>query len=254
MKSVKDTLQCIGVDTNRSVSVLGDLFGFFLRRVPTDPDPSVTASVSVQAQLRALAGRHIHLNMITVGFDTLSTTDQQTADAKVDYAVYRTRNILAPASLGVGRVEHYRISAADSNGRDDLGSESEADDLSDEWSVPNDGIDVFLVRNISDTDFVGNSPRPGDCDKGDKDDGLIGGEINRAFEAFSRTVAHEIGHFLNLPHNHGDNCPTTTAGQNNLMAQTRCVLSTRNSVLLTTSQGNTMRDRCQVRDGCEEVG
>jgi hypothetical protein len=83
---------------------------------------------------------------------------------------------------------------------------------------------------------------------------LVGGEINRAFEAFSRTVAHEIGHFLNLPHNHGDNCPTTTAGQNNLMAQTRCVLSTRNSVLLTTSQGNTMRGRCQVRDGCEEVG
>src|SRR5262249_31994663 len=145
--------------------------------------------------------------------------------------------------------EHYRITAAESNGRDDLGSESEADDLENEWSVPNDGIDVFLVRNISD-DFVGISPRPGDCGKGGKDDGLIGGEINRGFEAFSRTMAHEIGHFLDLPHNHGDdNCPSTTAGQNNLMAQTRCAISERDSVLLTTSQGNTMRGRCQVRNG-----
>ena len=250
MKSVKATLNCIGVNTNRESSVLGDLFGFFQRRVPTDPEPTVTASVSVQAQLRALAGRHVHLNMITVGFDTLSAAAQQTAADKVDYAVYRTRNIYAQVNLGVGRVEHFAISAAASNGRDDLGSESEADDLSDEWSVPNDGIDVFLVRNISDPDFVGISPVPGDCDKGDDADGLIGGEINRAFEPFSRTVAHEIGHFLNLPHNHGDECPTTIAGQNNLMAQTRCALSARNSVLLTGPQGNTMRGRCQVRDGC----
>lgn len=248
MKSVKDTLNCIGVDTNQDLSVLGHLFGFFERRVP--PDPSDTASVSVLAQLQALAGSHVHLNMIIVGFDTLSASDQQTASDKVDYSVYRTRNIFAQVGLGVGRVEHFAISAAESNGRDDLGSEGEADDLSDEWSVPNNGIDIFLVRNISDSDFIGISPRPGDCDKGDKDDGLIGGEINLGFESFSRTVAHEVGHFLDLSHNHGDDCPTTTSGQNNLMAQCRCALSSRNSVQLTSSQGSTMRGRCQVSDGC----
>jgi hypothetical protein len=249
MNSVKDILNRIGINTNRDVSVLADLFGFFQRRVPTDPNPMVTASVSVQAQLRAIAGRHIHLNMITVGFDTLSAADQQIAADKVDFAIFRTRNIFAQVNLGVGRVEHWEISAADSNGHDDLGSESEADDLSDRWSVPNDGIDVAIVRNISDPDFVGISPQPGDCDKGGKDDGLVGGEINRGFEAFSRSLAHEIGHFLNLSHNHGDTCPSTTEGQNNLMAQTRCAISVRNSVQLTTSQGNTMRGRCQVRDG-----
>jgi hypothetical protein len=34
------------------------------------------------------------------------------------------------------------------------------------------------------------------------------------------------------------------------MAQTRCALSTRDSVLLTSGQGSTVRGRCQVRAGC----
>ena len=34
MKSVKTTLNCIGVNTNRNISVLGDLFGFLQHRVP----------------------------------------------------------------------------------------------------------------------------------------------------------------------------------------------------------------------------
>jgi hypothetical protein len=250
VKSVRAALSCIGVSSAGNVSVLGDLFGFFLRRVPTDPDTSVRASVSLTSHLRALSGKHLNVNLISVGLDTLSSGDQQTALQKIDYGVYRTRNIYQAVNLGLGRVQHYEILAGDSDGRDDLGSESEADDLSDEWSVGNDGIDVFLVRNISDTDFVGISPRPGDCDKGGKDDGLVGGEVNRGSEAFSRTLAHEVGHFLNLPHNHEDDCPTTTAGQNNLMAQTRCAISTRNSVLLTSAQGSTVRGRCQVKDGC----
>ncbi len=250
MKSVRAGLSCIGISGNGERSVLRDLFGFWRGAVPADPDTSVTASVSVTQHLRGLAGRHVHLNVITVGFDALSSAGQDLADRKIDYAIYRTRNIFASAGLGVGRVGHYVITTAEANGRDDLGSESEADDLSDEWSVPNDGLDCFVVRNISDSDFVGISPRPGDCDKGGKDDGLVAGEIGRGFEAFSRTFAHEIGHFLNLPHNHGDNCPTSTAGQNNLMAQTRCAISTRDSVLLTSSQASTMRGRCQARSGC----
>jgi hypothetical protein len=250
MARVKDILNCIGVSTSGSVSILGNMFGFSRARVPPDPDTTVTAQVSVLQLVRDLQGQHLHLNVIRVGFDTLSASDQTTAFQKLDYAIYRIRNIYRPIRLGVGRVEHYFIDAADSNGRDDLGSEDEADELSDEWTVPNDAIDVFVVRNISDSDFVGISPVGGSCDKDSKDDGLIGGEINRNFEPFSRTFAHEVGHFLDLEHNHGDDCPSSTAGQNNLMAQTRCAISVRDSVLLTGSQGSTMRDHCSVRSGC----
>jgi len=248
MASVKSIMNCIGVSTSGNVSVLQGLFGFIRARVPTDPDTSVTAQVSLLQKIRGVQGDHIHLNVIQVGFDMV--TDLDDAREKLDYANYRTHNIYRQVSLGVGRVEHYEILSTDAGGADDLGSEGEADELSDDWSVNNDGIDVFVVRNISDSDFVGISPVGGDCDKPAKDDGLIGGEIGRAYEAFSRTFAHEVGHFLDLSHNHGDNCPSSTAGQNNLMAQTRCAISTRTSVLLTGNQGSDMRDHCSVRGGC----
>ena len=119
------------------------------------------------------------------------------------------------------------------------------------------------MRNISDPDFVGRADAiPGSCDKSSKDDGLVAGAINRGggltmgLDAFSRTFAHEIGHLMGLSHNHGGrpDCPSTTNGCNNLMAQTRCATScgggTRAAVLLTSGQGSTMRGHCSVRSGC----
>ena len=248
MANVKSLLNCMGVSTAGDVSVLRGFFGFIRARVPTDPDTTVTAQVSMLQHVQGLQDDHVHLNVIQVGFDLLADLDG--AWEKLDYATYRTRNIYRLVGMGVGRVEHYEIVSADAGGADDLGSESEADDLSDDWSVHNGGIDVFVVRNISDSDFVGISPVGGDCDKPSKDDGLIGGEIGRGYEGFSRTFAHEVGHFLKLSHNHGSNCPTSTGGQNNLMAQTRCAISTRTSVLLTGTQGNKMKTHCSVKGGC----
>ena len=226
------------------------MLGFWRGTPPTDPDTAAPVVVSLAQAFDGLSRGHVNLNLVEVGLDTLSASDLAAADDKVDYAVHRTRQIYATRQLGLGRVQYFWITASGSNGRDDLGSESEADSLSDEWSVGNDGVDMFLVRNISDT-FFGISPVPGDCDKGDKDDGLIGGEIGRDPEGFSRTVAHELGHFLNLSHNHGaGTCPTVVSAQENLMAQTGCCVSTRTSVLLTPSQGSTIRGRCQVRGAC----
>jgi hypothetical protein len=137
------------------VSLLFDYFGFARGKVPEDPDTSVTAQVSVLDQAARVDGHHFHLNVIRVGFDTLAATDFADGLMKLDYAVYRCRRIFASQGLGIGRVQHYEIATADANGRDDLGTETEADDLSDEWSVDNDGIDAFVVRNISDPDYVG---------------------------------------------------------------------------------------------------
>lgn len=248
--SLRSLADCIGLDRNGRISVLGDFFGFIRNRVPTDPDTTVTASVSLSQQFARLKGKHIHLNVIKVGLDTLSSADEADALHKIDYAIYRIRNIYRSINLGVGRIKHFFISNADANGRADISSEDEAEALWDEWTVPGSAIDVFMVRNIS-ADFVGLSPVDGNCKKNGKDDGLIGGEVNRSFERVARTFAHEVGHFLGRPHNHGDgDCPASTAGRNNLMAQTGCVISVRDSVLLTNGQGSDMRDHCSVRNGC----
>ena len=268
MASIRELLDCIGVERSGSLSVLRDLFGFSRGRVPQDPGGTAIPSVSLLSQVRALQGRYVNLNLIRVGWDGISgATNQQNAREKLDFGVFRTRIILAQRNLGVGRVLYWRIDTADADGADDLGSSGEADDLSDDWGVANDGIDVFIVRNISasgNDSFLGISPVKGDCDKGGKDDGLVGGAINRggfgvsagAWDGFARTMAHEICHFLGLKHNHGGrpNCPGTTAGCNNLMAQTRCANScgggVRAAILLTGSQGSTIRGHCSVQPGC----
>jgi hypothetical protein len=240
------------------VSILADLFGFIRRRVPTDPVPTVTAQVSLLSLVQGVKKDHVHLNVIQVGFDALAAVGGvDTALAKVDYAIYRIRTIYAQAGLGVGRIQHWTIPAADAEGLDDLGSEGDADDLIAAWSAPNNGIDAFVVRNISDPDFVGKaSDIPGECDKEAKDDGVVAGEVSRDFDDFARTFAHEIGHHLGLEHNHDDDpdCPGDAAGCNNLMAQSRCATScgggTRMAVLLTGGDGATMKSHCSVQAGC----
>ena len=47
MRTVKSIVNCVGVDTTGTVSVLFHLFGFSRQRVPADPEPTVTAQVSL---------------------------------------------------------------------------------------------------------------------------------------------------------------------------------------------------------------
>lgn len=246
MASVKSILNCIGVDTSGTVSILGNMFGFIRQRVPADPCSTARAQVSLLNQIKSLQGKHIHLNIIRVGIDNFTSGEID----KIEYAIYKARNIYNTRNLGIGRIEHYNVTSSEAGGKDDIGSEDEAEDLTHDWTVPNNALDVFMVDNIS-ADFVGISPVNGPCDKNDKDmNGVIGGEVNRSAEGVARTFAHEIGHYLGLKHNHGDDCPTTASGRANLMAQTRCADSVCDSVLMNSSQGNTIRGHCFVKSGC----
>jgi hypothetical protein len=248
MNSFRQHAACVGASGN--FSVMRNVLGFVRGRLPPHPDGAGnTVSVSMRAQINAVAGRHVHLNVIRVGFDALSAADQTAALERIDWAILRTRQIYAPVSLGVGRVLHWFITRAEADGADDIGSEDEAEELWDDWTVQNNGLDVFMVRTIS-ADFIGLSPVGGACGKDDKDDGLVGGRIDRESDGVARTFAHEIGHYLGLSHTHGADCPTSNAARNRLMSQTRCALSNRNSVNLTSGEGSTMRGHCTVRPGC----
>jgi reprolysin-like metallo-peptidase family M12B len=246
--SLRAFANCIGI--TGPFSVLGDFFGFRERRLPTDPTGK-RVEVSLIQQINSLRGRHFDLNIIKVGSDQFTASDHN----EIDYSIFKLRNVYRPANLGVGRIRHWVISTADANGLDSPTTVGDLDDLTAAWTVPNTAIDLFIPHNMNVASnsgvVLGKSAIKGPCDKDDATADMTGSTAGLwGSEQTARTIAHELGHYLGLQHNHMNQCPTTTAGKNNLMAQSRCALSTRNSTLLTSSQGTDMRGHCSTRGGC----
>jgi len=237
---------CIGV--TGPFSVLGDFFGFARRRLPPDPT-GVRVEVSLKEQVARLRGAHLHLNVIAVGSDQFTDADYQ----EIDYSIFKLRNVYRPVNVGVGRIKHWVISTADADGLDSPTTEGQLEDLTRAWTVRNDGVDLFVPHNMAIPSnggmILGKSAVGGPCDKDAK--GFSGATCGLwGSEQTARTFAHELGHYIGLSHNHGADCPTGTTARNNLMAQSRCAVSTRGSVLLTATQGNTMDDHCSIKSGC----
>ncbi|MFN0102251.1 MAG: matrixin family metalloprotease [Bryobacteraceae bacterium] len=204
-----------------------------------DISPIVTAQVSVLSQVRAVQGKHFHLNIIRVGKDNFPDA----AFVNEDYALYIARQIYATVNLGIGRVEHYYVLTADADGKDDIGSKKESKQLTQDWTVPNDGIDAFIVQNIS-AGFGGRSPIDGTCDKDANkgDSGPLAGESGQSAAKAARALPHEIGHYLGLSH---------TTNPTNLMTPVSVAgVTLTGSLQLTSNQGQIVRGHCFVRDGC----
>jgi hypothetical protein len=220
MDSLKSVAACIGITGGFSVS--RDFFGF-LRGAPTD--------VSVLTQVRRLQGRHVHMNFIKVGSDQFTSNDE----AEMDSALQFTRDNYAQVNLGVGRIEHYFISTAEARGAENIDNDSEAENLTNEWTVPNSALDIFWVLTYAGS-TIGYSRVDGPCDKDAK--GMDGSVV--ALEGTANTtgfvLAHEAGHYLGLSH---------TSDGSNLMFG-----SVPNGGNLTAGQGSNVRDHCFVKPAC----
>jgi hypothetical protein len=171
------------------------------------------------------------MNFIQVGSDQFTEADF----VEMDSALQATRNLYAAANLGVGRIEHYAITTAEADGADNIGSDSEAEDLTNDWTVPNSALDIFFVLTYA-TSTIGLSRVDGPCDKDAK--GMDGSVV--AIEGDTNTtgfvLAHEAGHYLGLGH---------SSDGNNLMFGT-----VPNGGAITSGQGSNMRDHCFTRSGC----
>lgn len=215
--SLRNAAAKIGLSGN--FSVVHDFFGCLTE----------SSSLSVMTQTdRITSFRRVDMNMIRVGAEQFTFADFQ----EIDAAVQNTRTMYAQVSLAVGRVLHWQISNAEANGYDNIDSDDEASDLTDDWTVPNDALDIFLVLTYAGS-TIGLSAVDGSCNKDAK--GMDGSVV--AIEGSANTtgfvLAHEAGHYLGLPH---------VNDSTNLMNPT-----VPNGGSLTSGQGSNMRDHCFVK-------
>jgi len=170
----------------------------------------------------------ISINIIRVGSDQFTSTDE----AAIASAITFTRTTFATIGLTLDRVEHFVIATDAAAGRDVIDDDGEAETLTDEWTVPNNAIDVFAVKFYA-TSTAGLSPVGGPCDKNAK--GMDGAVVEMIGSPnFEQVLAHELGHYLGLAH---DGDPA------NLMFP-----SVPNGGQLTAGQGFIMSCHCFVED------
>ncbi len=134
----------------------------------------------------------LDVNVILVGSDNFTAAHRVQTDDSIAIA----RSIFAKVGLDLSVVGRFRI--PDAGGYETIDSASEAADLTSDWTVPNDALDLFVVRVMTDAD--GRSPVNGPCDKDEK--GSTGSvvSLNGSTSNSGNTFAHEIGHYLGLNH------------------------------------------------------
>jgi hypothetical protein len=149
MRSVREIADCIGLKGD--FQVVRDFFGYKM---------GPPGEISLFRQLKVMMHYNINVNIIRVGSDLFTGDD----DREIDEAVAFLRDTFASIDLGVGRVRHFGIPVADARGRQHIADEREAEDLTHEWTVSNDAMDVFIVRTFAGSS-LGAAPRRGPFNK-----------------------------------------------------------------------------------------
>lgn len=201
-------------------------------------------TLSVRRHLELIRGTAFNLSIFLVAHEPDFSGQFTPADTRrMQAAIDVMRELYAQVSVGVRKLYWRYIPTAEAGGYSVVDG-SEATDLTEDFSGPNDGIDVFFVTTV--TDAGGWSKTNGSCDKDTK------GERTGAVLELKNTdfftgvlLAHEVGHYLGLPH---ANDITNVMGDDSDGDGIGSINS--GSVNLTVSQGNTMASHCSIRPNC----
>jgi Metallo-peptidase family M12B Reprolysin-like len=225
---------CLSVEG--TLSVRRDIFGYIWG--PMD------RTLSVKNHLELIRGTAFNLSIFLVGHEPDFSGEFSQDDARrMQAAIDGMRELYAQVDLGVRRLYWRYIPTAEAGGYTVVDA-SEATDLTEDFSGPNDGIDVFFVTTV--TDAGGWSKTNGSCDKntqGERTGAVL--ELKNTDSFTGILLAHEVGHYLGLSHANditnvmGDDADGNGIGSINS-----------SSVNLTTSQGDTMKSHCSIKPPC----
>lgn len=181
---------------------------------------------------------HFDLNVIVVGADKFTPVQNQ----QVNDSILVMKSIYAPLGPIVGTVTRFTISTADSRGLHNMANDADAEKLADLFSVPNEAIDLFVV--VAWVLHDGLSPLAGKCPK------LTRKNLRSPVVALNGTAAnsgnsfaHEIGHFLGLPHAEDDSTLVAAA----LVASNFMRHDSGANTSMTQAQSDKMRTHCTIR-------
>lgn len=182
---------------------------------------------------------HFDVNVILVGADKFTPAQHQ----QVNDSIQVMTSIYAPLGPTVGILSKFAISTANSRGLHIVIDAADAEKLADLFSVKtNEAIDLFVVANLVLAD--GWSPRPGKCPKlirkGMRSPVV---SLNGTAANSGNTLAHEVGHFLGLPHAEDD--PSLVGPS--LVASNFMRHDSGTNTSMTQAQSDRMRSHCTVR-------
>ncbi len=238
LKSV--SASCLGVTP--SLSVKRDVYGYIWG--PIDRE------LSLRSHLQLIKDDAFNLCIFLVGHEPgFAGWWSQTEAQSMQIAIDVMRSLYAQTGVGVRRLFWRYIDTDEAAGYWSVDA-GEATDLTEDFTGPNDGIDVFFVKNVSDAGGWSNSDGP--CDKDEKgertgavlelraDDCSAGGNLCTGI-----LLAHEVGHYLTLKH--AGNI-TNVMGDDSDGDGIGSIDNT--STRLNNNQGNKMKASCFIRPPC----
>jgi hypothetical protein len=228
---------CIGLGS--AFSVIKDFFGY--------PFGTPQKVISLRRQMELAKGQAMNISIILVG--TSDDSDPSLVSwndcVAVQHGIQIAREIYGKVDLGIRKVYWSHIDRDDAGSYTNIDDSSEGNDLTNDWSAANDGLDVFFCPNVDTADGWGPGSA-GTCDKGDKDDwtGVVC-QLGLGNSFTGVLLAHEMGHYLGL-----GTGPSATNFMGVDPDGDGIDSISSNSTDITAGQGTTMKSHCYVNPAC----